>query len=48
MEPRDRLRCGGFLPQKIEKSWKEKFGKMAIIFLKSQKIFTNQFTGFKV
>lgn len=32
MDPRDRLRCGGLLPQKIEKSWEEKFGKMAIIF----------------
>ena len=43
MDPRDRLRCDGFLPQKKkkrkkEKSWKEVFGKMAIVF-KNQDIY---------
>lgn len=40
MNPKDRLRCDGFLPQKKkkEKSWKEVFGKMAIVF-KSQDIY---------
>lgn len=33
MDPRARPRCGGFLPQKIEKSWKEKFGKVAHPFV---------------
>lgn len=43
MDPKDRLSCGGLRPQKIEKSWREKFGKMTIIFL-NQDIYKSIYT----
>jgi len=48
MNPKDRLRCDGFLPQKKKK---KNLGKRYLVkwpsFLKVR-IFINQFTGFKI
>ena len=51
MDPRDRLRCDGFLPQKKKKKRKKNLGKRYLVkwpsFLKIR-IFINQFAGFKI
>lgn len=45
MNQRDRLRCGGFLSQKVEKSWNDRnLIKWHIIFLIKT---SNQLTFFK-